>query len=39
MEAAVLIIFAAALVSCVAADISVLYAMVAGYALFSHTES
>ncbi len=34
MEAAVLIIFAAALVSCVAADISVLYAMVAGYALF-----
>ena len=34
MEAAVLIIFAAALVSCVAAGISVLYAMLAGYALF-----
>ena len=34
MEAAVLIIFAAALVTCVALNISVLYAMVAGYVLF-----
>ena len=34
MEAAVLIIFAAALVACVAADISVLYAMILGYILF-----
>ena len=34
MEAAILIIFAAALVACVAADISVLYAMIAGYILF-----